>query len=193
MDTAAHPILTTPRLVLRPYRESDFDAAHCYAVLPEVSQFMDWGPNTAEDTRAFLIRCVEAARHPEEQGYLFAVTLRDGDRMIGGCNLSVTDQAQREAMMGYCLHPDVWGQGYTTEAAAALLGMGFEALGLHRVVSWCDPDNVGSWRVMEKLGLRREGHEREAAWFKGRWHDWLRYAILDWEWRARTPETSPEE
>ena len=56
--------------------------------------------------------------------------------------------------------------------------------GLHRVVSTCDSDNIGSWHVVEKVGMRREGHEWEAAWFKGCWHARLRYAILEHEWRA---------
>ena len=91
---------------------------------------------------------------------------------------------QRQASLGYCMHPDYWGQGYMTEAAAALLKFGFEEMTWRRITSFCDPDNIGSWRVMEKIGMRREGHEREAKWFKGRWHDWLRYAILNHEWRG---------
>ena len=183
META-HPILTTSRLVLRPYRGSDFDDAHSYAVMPEVSQFMDWGPNTAEATRSFLEHCVAASEHPEERGYFFAVTLRSDGRMIGGCDLGSAHSSNRTADMGYCLHPDFWGCGYATEAATAVLGLAFGPLGLHRVTATSDPDNVGSWRVLEKLGMRREGHEREADWFKGRWHDRLRYAILEREWQA---------
>jgi ribosomal-protein-alanine N-acetyltransferase len=106
--------------------------------------------------------------------------------LIGGCNLSVTNASMREAMIGYTIDPRYWRRGYTTEAAAELLRLGFADLGLHRITSRCTPRNVGSWRVMEKIGMRREGHEREAAWFKEAWHDWLRYALLDHEWRAIT-------
>lgn len=190
METEPQPTLTTDRLILRPYRESDFADTHAYAARPETSRFMDWGPNTEEDTRGFLARCVAAARQPEEHGYFFAVVLNGGcknesGRMIGGCDLGAAHQTGRSADLGYCLHPDFWGRGYATEAAGAVLGLAFGPLGLRRVAATCDPDNVGSWRVMEKLGMRREGHEREADWVKGRWHDRLRYAVLAREWQAR--------
>ena len=184
METIHHPILTTPRLLLRPYRETDLAAAHAYGAIPEVSQYMDWGPNTEEDTSIFLKRCVAASKDPEEKGHFFAITLREGGRMIGGCDLGAVRQGQGASDMGYCLHPDFWGQGYATEAANVVLGLAFNALGLHRVTATCDPDNVGSWRVMEKIGMRREGHEQEAALFKGCWHDTLRYAVLGREWQA---------
>ena len=184
METVHHPILTTPRLLLRPYQETDLASAHAYAAIPKVSQYMDWGPNTEEDTRSFLEHCVAASQNPQEKGHFFAVTLREGGKMIGGCDLGSAHRKQNTADMGYCLHPDFWGQGYMTEAANAVLSLAFGALGLHRVTATCDPDNVGSWRVMEKIGMRREGHEREAAWFKDCWHDTLRYAVLDHEWQA---------
>ena len=184
MKFEPHPILTTERLVLRPFREEDWVAAHAFGAVPEVSQYMAWGPNTEAESQRFVQRAMEAMEQAEPVDYFLAIVLRSDHSLIGGCNLSITRREECEAMIGYTLHPEFWGQGYTTEAAAALLRFGFGNLGLHRITSWCDPDNTGSWRVMEKIGMRREGHEREAAFFKGRWHDWLRYAILDHEWRA---------
>jgi RimJ/RimL family protein N-acetyltransferase len=105
--------------------------------------------------------------------------------LIGGCNLCHTSKPDLSAMIGYTINRDYWRNGYTTEAAAALLELGFTDAALHRITSWCTPENTGSWKVMEKIGMRREGHEREAVWFKGKWHDWLRYALLDYEWFQR--------
>jgi ribosomal-protein-alanine N-acetyltransferase len=76
-----------------------------------------------------------------------------------------------------------WGHGYAPEAARALLDFGFAALGVHRVWADCDPANAAPIRVLEKLGMRREGHLVENAWIKGAWADSLLYAILDHEWR----------
>ena len=188
MKTDTHPVLTTNRLLLRPYQETDWAAAHAYGVIPEVSQFMEWGPNTEEDTRAFIERCVAAAQEPEARGFFFAIVLTSEGTMISGCDIGPTNRSH-EFSIGYCLHPDYWGHGYTTEAAGCLLRLGFEGLGLRRITSECDPDNVGSWRVMEKIGMRREAQEREAVWFKDRWHDWLRYAILDHEWKRQAERT----
>ena len=105
-------------------------------------------------------------------------------RMIGRCGLKITDPESREGALWYVLHPALWGRGYITEAARALLAFGFTELDLHRVFVDCDPENIGSARVAEKLGMRREAHFVENAWLKGEWRDSLIYALLDREWRA---------
>jgi ribosomal-protein-alanine N-acetyltransferase len=74
-----------------------------------------------------------------------------------------------------------WGQGYATETGKALLTFGFDGLGLHRIFATCDPANVPSAHVLEKIGMQREGRIREHKWAKRRWRDSLLYAILDYE------------
>jgi len=174
--------LTTERLLLRPYEESDWIAAHEYGRDPETCQYQRWGPNTEDETREFIDTCIEASHCPEEMGYFYAITLKATGDVIGGCNLCSTSKPDLTAMIGYTINRAYWRQGYTSEAAAALLELGFTEAGLHRIESWCTPENIGSWKVMEKIGMRREGHEHEAVWLKGKWHDWLRYALLDYEW-----------
>ena len=93
--------------------------------------------------------------------------------------------------IGYEFSPDYWRQGYATEAASEIIRFGFEELELHRIWSWCIAENNGSWRVMEKLGMQREGLLRENEYFKGRWWDTLMYAILEDEWREREPTIPP--
>jgi RimJ/RimL family protein N-acetyltransferase len=87
-------------------------------------------------------------------------------------------------MLWYTIHPSYWGQGYATEAAHGLLAFGFGELRLHRIWADCDPANLASVRVLEKLGMRREGHLIENAWIKGAWEDSLIFAILDREWTS---------
>jgi [ribosomal protein S5]-alanine N-acetyltransferase len=174
--------LTTERLWLRPFQEEDWEAVHEYAADPEVSRHQPWGPNTEEATRQFLELSIREHGQRELIVYHFALILRESGQLIGGCTLRVTNPRLGEAMIGYTLHRHFWNQGYTTETARALLELGFQTLQLHRITSWCTPENVGSWRVMEKIGMRREGREREAVFFKSEWRDWLRYAILDHEW-----------
>lgn len=71
-----------------------------------------------------------------------------------------------------------------TEARLAWIGFGFDSLRLHRIYGACLPENEAYARVMEKVGMRREGHQRESCWMKGRWVDFLQYAILEREWQA---------
>jgi RimJ/RimL family protein N-acetyltransferase len=76
--------------------------------------------------------------------------------------------------------------GFATEGSILLLRLGFEVLGLHRIMGSCDARNTGSARVMERLGMRREAHFRESEIFKGEWGDELIYAMLASEWQARS-------
>jgi ribosomal-protein-alanine N-acetyltransferase len=110
------------------------------------------------------------------------VVLLAGDRLVGRVGLGISEPDLREAVLWFTLHPAEWGQGYITEAARALVNAGFRELHLHRICAECDPENIGSWRVLEKIGMRREGHLRENAWIKGEWVDSLIYAVLDREW-----------
>jgi RimJ/RimL family protein N-acetyltransferase len=82
-------------------------------------------------------------------------------------------------------HPDHHGKGFATEAAEVVLRLGFADLGLHRIIGRLDARIVGSARVLEKLGMRREAHFVHDEIFKGEWSDQLVHAILDDEWTAR--------
>jgi len=80
--------------------------------------------------------------------------------------------------MGYAYHRDTWGHGYATEAARRIVRFGFENIGLHRICAYCDARNAASARVLEKAGMRREGHLREATRMRDGWGDEYVYAVL---------------
>ena len=82
-------------------------------------------------------------------------------------------------------HPAYQGKGLATEAAEVVLGLGFDRLGLHRMIGRCDALNLPSARVMERLGMRREAHFIQNIWFKGKWGDEYLYAMLQDEWTMR--------
>jgi [ribosomal protein S5]-alanine N-acetyltransferase len=164
----------TPRLYLRAFRRADHAAVHAYASDPLVCRYMDWGPNTIEDTAAFLDAVLFTAR----SDYPLAIVDRTDGELIGAVELRVTSAPSRRGELGYVLARARWGQGYATEAAAAVLAFGFERLGLHKVSATCDPANVASARVLEKIGLIREGYLREHLLIRGEWRDRLLFAAL---------------
>jgi ribosomal-protein-alanine N-acetyltransferase len=174
--------IRTARLLLREFRESDFDDVHAYAVDPAVARFMDWGPNGRLETVEFMDRKrAEQANWPRDEVSLAIEHLADG-RLIGSIRLAVSDRANLTGDFGYSLNSAYWRLGYATEAARAVVDVGFNLLGLHRIWAECDIQNVGSWRVMEKLGMRREGHFRDGKLIKGAWRDRYLYAVLAEEW-----------
>ncbi|MGA8013896.1 MAG: GNAT family N-acetyltransferase [Candidatus Acidiferrales bacterium] len=176
--------IETERLLLREFRASDETGIHAYASDPEVVRLMIWGPNTPEQTRAFLQTMLKTQEQWPRPFVELAIELKAESRMIGSIGLRVKDEPNRAADMGYVLARDQWGRGYMTEAARAILDAAFRQLKLHRVWATCDPRNHASYRVMEKLGMRREAHFRKDVLEKGEWRDSYLYAILAEEWLA---------
>jgi len=173
--------LKTSRLLIRELTQDDYEGVHAYASDQEVTRFMEWGPNTPAETRAFLARAVEHQSDDPRLNYTLAVEHPD-EGVIGGCGVYVTSLQNKSASIGYSLSRLHWGRGYATEVAGALIAFGFEALGMHRITATCDPRNTASWRVMEHNGMRREGHMREDKLMRGEWRDSLVYGILRGEY-----------
>ncbi len=177
------------RLLLREFVEADWPALHEVESRPEVARYQAFEPRTEAESRAYVLGAVADQTAEPRTTYDLAVVLNSNGRLIGRCGLGLTDVELGEASLWYTLHPDFWGQGYTTEAARSLVDFGFRRLGLHRVWADCDPENPGSWRVLEKLGMRREGHLLQNVKVDDGWADSYLYAILDHEWRAKHPDS----
>jgi ribosomal-protein-alanine N-acetyltransferase len=171
-------ILRTDRLVLRELEEADWRAVHSYASDSEVVRYMDWGPNAEDDTKKFIQRATEGRREQPRRNYELAIVLKQDGTLIGGCSIHVSHPNNREGWIGCCLSRNFWRQGYATETAKALLRFGFDQLNLHRIFALCDPENLASAHVLEKVGMRQEGCFRERKFRKGKWHDELLYAII---------------
>ena len=177
--------LETERLRLRELRPDDLEDIHAYGSDPRVSRFMDWGPNSEQDSRDFLERGLKSQATWPRNDVSLAIELKSTGAVIGAIRLWVVDVGNRTAEIGYSLSAEHWRQGVASEAARAMLGAGFTTLRLHRVVATCDRRNRGSWGVMRKLGMRREGLMRQDRQIKGAWRDTYLYAILADEYLTR--------
>jgi len=167
--------LRTARLFLRPFRADDHADLHAIAGDPAVVRWMDWGPNTPEDTGVFLDYALESEAETPRRTWKFAVIR---ETLIGSAELHIESPEHRRGTMGYLIAPAAQGQGYATEAARAVLDFGLTGGGLHRITATCDPENVGSTRVLEKIGMSREGHLRDHFLIRGEWRDRLLFAKL---------------
>jgi RimJ/RimL family protein N-acetyltransferase len=178
--------IETNRLILREYQDDDFEQVHAYCKNPEVTRFMTWGPNDEKQTRDFLTTAQWHAVHEvPRKVFEMAVVLKETGQVVGGIGMRLKTERKRDADIGYCYSPDVWGKGIGTEAAQAMLKFGFETLKLHRIWATCDPDNKGSFGIMQKLGMKQEAHFRREEILKGTWRDSLLCAILEDEWLAQ--------
>lgn len=175
--------LRGPAVLVRELRPDDFAAIRIYAEDDEVHRYLIWQRDDPEDTRAFIARAAETALADPRTDHQLAI--EHGGEMIGGIRLGIVQPWF--ASIGYVLRRDHWGRGLVTEAAGLVVGFGFRTLGLHRIFAQCDVENVGSYRVMEKIGMRREGLLRENLKIAGRYRDSYIYAILEQEWPRAAP------
>jgi RimJ/RimL family protein N-acetyltransferase len=178
-------ILTTERLVLREFEESDWRAVLAYQRDPHYLRFTPWRTRTDADVHSFIRMFLNWRQEMPRQKFQLAIILSEQGCLIGNAGIRISPSASWEAEIGYELDHRYWGHGYATEAAQALLSFGFQDLRLHRVFAHCIAENTASARVMQRLGMQFDGCLRENEWMKDRWWDTFVYSILAQEWRAR--------
>lgn len=185
--------LHTPRLTLRRATSDDVVATWAFRRLGEVNEWLTGCPDNIDGYRDLFTR-------PDRLATTVIIELHDGtvigDFMLrrhdAWAHTDVTEQAAgQQVELGWVLDPAHTGHGYATEAVHELLRHSFEDLGVHRVTADCFLANEASWRLMERLGMRREAHtHRDALHHSGQWLDSLSYALLADEWPPASQPTS---
>lgn len=180
--SGAQPILEGERVVLRPFRSDDAPVVQRLAGAPEVADTTLSIPHPYPDGAAES--WISTHRGSWEAGLQvhYAITTA-ADELLGAMSLGAVAREQGWAEMGYWVGVPYWNNGYCTQAGRLLLGLAFGDLGLHRVQAVHLARNPSSGRVMQKLGMRREGVHRDAVKKWDRFEDVIRYAILAPEWR----------
>lgn len=175
-------VLTTERLILRPFTADDAPAVQTLASAREIaaSTLLIPHPYPEGAAAAWIAKQGEQA-----DNHSFAVTLRDGGAVAGALGLHVNRDHDR-AEVGYWIGVPYWGRGYATEAARAVVGFAFETLHLNRVFALHFTTNPASGRVLEKLGMQHEGHLRKHVMKWGEAVDIEVYGIVRSDWARHT-------
>ncbi|WP_372405242.1 GNAT family N-acetyltransferase [Streptomyces luteireticuli] len=177
--------VATARLLLRPFTPEDADDVWAYQHRPDVARFMRWEPRGPERIRTVVGQMARETELAADGDCLSLAVVEPGaGAIIGQVELVLLSAEHRQGELGYVFHPAHQGRGFAGEAALAVLRLGFDVLGLHRVIGRCHADNAASARLLERLGMRREAHLLGTEFFKGAWRDDLVYAMLRREWRA---------
>ncbi len=183
-----YPIVTE-RLLLRPITPSDAVAMHAYKSDPDAVRYVPYPPLQLADVEERIATTWANTRFAAEgDAVCLAVEERETGSLIGDVVLFWRSETDRSGEVGYIFDPRAAGRGYATEAVRALLALGFDGLGLHRIVARMDERNTSSARVAERLGFRREARLVESEWFKGEWTTLIVYALLEHEWHERSAE-----
>lgn len=175
-------ILETERLIVRNFKPEDWRNLQEYLLQEQVFEFeSEW--DTSDDG------CRGAAQSLSEGNTFWAVELKDSGKMIGHVYFNKVEPDRFMTWeIGYIFNPSYYGNGYATEASRRILQYAFEELGAHRVKATCSPDNKASWKLLERLSMRREGHALKCFTIKNTpdgepiWWDEYQYAILCDEW-----------
>lgn len=170
--------METNRLIIRRFCEDDWPELFEYLSQEIVVKYEPYEVLDEEE-------CKQEAIQRAQDNAFWAVCLKQNNKLIGNIYFN---QLEPEVFMtweiGFVFNPVYHGKGYATEASKRILQYGFEEIGAHRIIGKCNPENTPSWRLMERLKMRREGHFRKPAFFKRSsegtpiWHDAYQYSIL---------------
>ncbi|MFC1920779.1 GNAT family N-acetyltransferase [Chloroflexota bacterium] len=187
--------IRTERLLLRPFTMDDVEDVHKYKSDPEGSPY-----GVYESPPPFTRKVAEElvamfSNPPDSQGILqvFAVVLQV--KVIGeiGLNQHYEDHQNDRVEIVYSLSRQHWNKGLTTEAARAVMDWAFHTYAINRMYAWSDPRNIGSWRVLENLGMKYEGQLRSHTKWNGTFRDRVYYGILRDERKTNSPDTQDSE
>jgi len=169
--------LETNRLLIRKFELDDLQAVLEYTSDHNVMRYIPEGVFNEKDAADFIHKNMGDAAQK------FAVVLKDENILIGHIvfHKYFGDHTYE---IGWVFNPNYYNKGYASEAAYSTLKYGFEELKLHRIIATCQPENTGSYRVMEKIGMRREGYFKKCIPHVDGWWDEYYYSILEEEWNV---------
>lgn len=177
------------RVVLRELTETDASDVFAYASEREVTRFLSWGPSkTLEESRSYIRRC----RSEQEAGtsLTLGTELKAERRIIGAVSLFNLLYEHSVGELGFILNRRFWGQGLSLEMIGLILHYGFTVMRLERIESWVPLDNVRSWRILERIGMVREGILRRHRLYRGEPKDRVVYGLLRLEWERQAMQRS---
>jgi len=174
----------TERLVIRRFLADDGEALYEYLSNPKVVKYEPYSTYTLKEA------CEEAERRATDSSF-WAVCLKENGTLIGNLYFSQQEPEHfRIYEVGYVFNESYQGMGFATESVRSLIDYGFKQCKAHRIIGRCSTENHPSWRLMERLGMRREGHFIRKAYHEQSedgspiWHDVFEYALLREEWKG---------
>ncbi|MFT6336980.1 MAG: ribosomal-protein-alanine N-acetyltransferase [Saprospiraceae bacterium] len=177
----------TERTKCRLIKMSDLDAIHNLHSLPESDEYNTLGiPENIERTKVIIESWIFDNNLTEISNYTFAIETKLENGFVGLFGLKLASKKFNKAEVWYKLQPKYWKKGFATEVLAGMIDFGFDSLLLHRIQAGCAVANIGSIKVLEKVGMIREGRGRQILPLKSGWSDNFEYAILETDKRKQS-------
>lgn len=179
-------LLSTHRLALRRFRDSDTATLATYRSDPDIARYQSWESPVSIESAASLIREVAEADPRDPGWFQYAVELRSEQTLVGDVGVNLHEN-RMQAEIGFTFATRYQGHGYATEALQRVLEHLFGDQGLRRVSAECDARNLRSARLLDRLGFRREGQRSAHTWLEAEWTDDLLFGLLAEDWRLSPP------
>ena len=181
--------IDTKRLILRKYEDGDVEDIVEYSLGADfwLSRNLDWEP-TENGVKAYYEQRRDIYPESYPKWLDLVIELKAESKVVGNVGIGIRNKEQGQAVVGWLLGCQYQGQGIATEAVKALLTFGFGSMGLHRIYANTASRNIRSWRLMERVGMRREAHFKQSHKVKGEWDGEFVYSILADEWRQMQQE-----
>ena len=172
--------ILTERLILREITWNDLESIHRLHSVPEVDEYNTLGiPKDIDETRELMRPDIEAKVKEPQSRYTWRIILKNSGEFIGLAGMILSNDKFKLGEIYYKLLPEYWGKGYATEVARQLIITGFGSFHLHKVEAGVATNNERSIRVLEKVGMTREGLRRKMLPIRGMWKDNYHYAIVE--------------
>jgi len=179
--------LKTERLRLRELTFVDLEIIHKLHSLPETDQYNTLGiPDTIETTKQLVLEWMTTMDELPRKKYVFVIESNE-IAFVGLIGLTIGKPSYRNAEVWFKILPKYWNLGYATEVVKRILQFSFIELRLHRIEAGCAVENIASRRVLEKVGMVKEGHCRKILPIRGEWVDNFEFAILETDFFDEKP------
>lgn len=177
--------IQTDRLILKEIEEHDIESIHLMNSCEEVEQFNTIGiPTNIKQTEALLRPIIDDKNQEARTLYGWSLRTKSVNEFVGEFGMRLSSKKYNKAEIHFSLMPTHWGNGFGTEAAKAIIDFGFKALKLHRIEAGVAVKNKASIKLLEKIGMKREGKHRQILPIRGEWVDNYSYAILEEDWAS---------
>lgn len=171
------------KIILREVKESDFDFLYKLDSHPLVYKYEENSAPTKDKIVERYSKRIEKMKVNVDKYLTFIICINNLEKTpIGNIDINLNWELIREWELGYELYPEYWGKGYAYEASKLVMGYVFENLNAHKIVAFCNGNNTKSFKLMERLGMKKEAQERECRFLNNEWNDALMYGILEREW-----------
>jgi RimJ/RimL family protein N-acetyltransferase len=180
-------IAESPSLILRDLSPDDWPGVFAYTGDEAVSRYQAWAPHSERDAQAWIALSIAERLRTPRRMYYWGICRKDTDQIIGGLGIELLPEENAgSAEIGYSLRKDHWRLGFGKEALTAALKFAFQKTEIRRLVAHCREKNLASFRLLEKVGFRREGHFIEDVRVRGELMSSYWYALTRAEWSSRT-------